>query len=213
MIQKKQPLRYKISAWSQLSKCLSNNSKSLHIVVSEFIQDSRLLGTRISVEHDEFGPLFTCLVNATGVLLSSNEKGVVPELLPSQILSELSKFGFLVTYNPITGLTSSQIEFLLTIKQLHFDKIRILSVYDEINSSKEYVVAFNSHSNGDWLNNAYSPSQSEFIHSIGEGTAFNISKINDKNNIYNWSWLYGFVANIDDVVYDFTHSLDSKGCE
>lgn len=200
------PLRYKISDWHQLTKCKSNNSNKLKIEVSDFIQDNRLNGVRISIVHSDFGPLFTCVLNATGSIVDSLQDNITFEFTPIQILSELSKYGFLVTYKPVEVLPSSQLDYLITLSQLGYDKIRILNVYSYVGSTgdksfKWYVVAFNADKNKYWLNNDYSPSDKEFVAAMKNGSAMNISGIS-KTKSWSWSWLYGYVANILDVLED-----------
>lgn len=125
-----------------------------------------------------------------------------PELTPTQILTELSKFGFLIEYSPQAHLPASQLSYLITLQGLHYDKLRILRVWDMVNNTEQsqvYVVAFKSDPNGNWLNNDYSPRRSEYLSALENGSAINISAISQEQN-YNWSWLYGFVANIEDVL-------------
>ncbi|MBQ3184625.1 MAG: hypothetical protein IJB54_01435 [Firmicutes bacterium] len=203
-------LKYKISSWKQLPKCLSNKSKYLHIRVGEYTTEE-LSGTRIVVEHEILGTLFACLVNAHGQLLSKNDEGVIFELTPGQILQELEKFGFLIVYNPISELSGNQIEFLMTINKLKYDKIRILSVWNIEHGEKqfkEYVVAFLAKDNPQWLNASYAPSYTEFVAAVSNGSAFNVSSLSECSN-YNWSWLHNFVANIDDVINDYANSSKS----
>lgn len=201
----RQPLRFRISNWSQLADCKSNNSSELFIRVTNFIQDCRLSGTRIRVEHKVFGVLFACVVNAKGGIISNQDDGhTVFELTPAQILAELAKYGFLVDYSPVKALPGDQLQYLMTLRDLHFDKLRYVSVWDIVNGQKQfisYVVAFKAEENGDWLNNGYSPSRLEYITALENGSALNVSNISASKN-YNWSWLVGFVANIDDVVRD-----------
>lgn len=198
------PLRYNISSWDQLPGCMSNNSRDLHIRVSKILNDSRLSGTVIRVEHDDFGTLFACMVSASGPLLSDNDVSIVPEMSTSAILSELAKFGFLVTYSPQTHLDGEQLQYLMTLNQLGFEKIRLLNVHmyqkDGRVKDEPIVVAFKIEKNGDWLNNGYSPYEAEFLAALKHGTAVNISAIS-KEKKFKWDWLT-YVANIDDIVKD-----------
>ena len=198
------PLRYNISSWDQLPRCMSNNSRDLHIRVSKVMNDRRLSGTVIRVEHYDFGVLFACTVDASGPLLSENGLAGVPEMSTSAILSELAKFGFLVTYEPKTHLDGEQLQYLMTLNQLGFEKIRILNVHmyqkDGRVKDEPVVVAFKIEKNGDWLNNGYSPYESEFLAALKHGTAVNISAIS-KEKKFRWDWLT-YVANINDILND-----------
>lgn len=200
------PLRYRISNWKQLSKCESNNSRDLHIVVTSFLNDKRISGTRIKVEHDLFGTMFSTIVDVHGTLVTTMDDGMIYELTTGQILEELRKWGFYVEYNPIENLSGSQLQYLMTLNNLHYDKIRILSVWDAPSGTKEFkncVVGFNSEQNGDWLNSWYSPSKTEFLDALNNGTAINISAISDTQN-YRWDWLYGWVGDINDILAENT---------
>lgn len=200
---KKIPLRYNISDWHQLKDVKSNNSRSLSISVSDFIQNEYLTGLRIQVIHDSFGVLFACMLNAQGTILNEFSENLVVEFTHKQILLELEKYGFLVTYNPRESLSGSQIEYLMSLKKLGYDKIRILNVWYIENGVKLfrwYVVAFNVDKNIDWLNNGYAPNEWEFTESLNNGSAVNISAIS-KTNCWSWSWL-DYIANIDDILED-----------
>lgn len=200
---KKTPLRYNISDWHQLKDVQSNNSRDLSISVSDFIQDNRLSGMRIQVNHKSFGVLFACLVNAQGSIISEFDENIVYELTPKQILLQLEVFGFLVTFDPKKHLSGNQINFLMTIQGLGFDKLRILNVWHFENGIKLfnwYVAAFNIKENPDWINNGYSPSEKEYTTALSNGSAMNISALS-KEKHWDWSWL-DYVANINDILED-----------
>lgn len=205
------PLQYHISSWSQLPQCLSNTSKYLHIRVGEFL-NSDIKATRITVEHDQFGILFAYLVDASGSLLCPGDDGMIKELSPEKILKELAKFGFLVTYDPVSNLKEAQIDFLKTLDKLNYDKIRTLSVWEVVNGVKQftkYIVAFLSGPNPYWLNSNYCPSKQEYNKAIQSGTAFNVSALSEAKQL-RWTWLDGFVANIEDVIRDYDNYTQTK---
>lgn len=204
MIANRMPLRYNISSWDQLPQCMSNNSRDLHIHVAKIINDERLQGTVIRVEHKHFGVLFACIVDGSGPLLTDKYFSGVVSMSTQAILLELEKFGFYVTYDPQTHLDGEQLQYLMTINQLGFDKIRILNVHMYQNDGRvkdePLVVAFKIKNNSNWLNNGYSPSESEYLSAIKQGTAINISAIS-KEKKFRWDWLT-FVANIEDILKD-----------
>ena len=167
------PLRYKISDWRQLSRCKSNMSKDLSISVTTFVQDDRLNGERIAINHTDFGTLFACVLNAKGTMVckSSNDDYTF-EFTPAQILEELRKYGFLVDYNPVESIDGSQLFTLQNLLNLGFQKIRILNVWSAPLGVKEYhtyIVAFNPYNLGDWLNAGYSPSYTEYTNALVNG--------------------------------------------
>lgn len=195
------PLRFQISDWHQLNKCVSNNSRDLTLHVTDFVQDDRLVGLRITVEHNVFGILFACLLNASGTMITEPDNYI--EFTPTKILSELARFGFYVVYNPREHLSSKQLEYLRTLDKLHYDKIRILSVNDPATLSNDvimYVIAFQVDMCPNWIYNDYVATKSEYMDALANGAAINISKISDTQS-FNWSWL-DYVANISDVLKD-----------
>lgn len=203
MVSNRTPLRYRISDWGQLDKCLSNNSRHLKIVTTVFLNDDRLNGLRIRVDHEEYGTLFACVLNAKGTMITPSEDQL-PEFTPAQVLCELKKYGFDIVYNPAKKLPGNQIEFLMTLRNLNFDKIRIMNVWDSrpgVKKFKMHIVVFNAETHIDWLNSGYSPSIQEFTEALNDGSAMNVTKVGDSSNrTYNWTFLYNFVANIDDII-------------
>ena len=205
----KTPLRYNISSWRQLPQCKSNNSKNLHLHVTDYIDNHLLMGFRISVEHSVYGILFACVLNARGDIVTYTDPNVpagnpvTHELTTKQILEELHKYGFFITYNPREHLPSSQLEYLMTLKGLHYDKLRVLHVHEYkngANQARRYLVAFKSCKHRQWLNNDYSPSLKEFTDAVVEGSATNLTEICETKQ-YRWDWL-DYVANIDDIIRD-----------
>lgn len=198
-----QPLRYQISDWHQLSQVKSNNSRDLKIIVSDFVQDNRLTGLRIQIYHKDFGVLFACITGAQGSLITENSENLIVEVTPQQILAELEKYGFLISFEPREHLPGTQLEYLMTLKELGYEKIRVLNVWhleQTVKVFKWYVVAFSIKENTNWLNNGYAASESEFINALKNGSALNISAVS-KTKRWSWSWL-DYVANIDDVLAD-----------
>lgn len=214
------PLRYQISDWRQLDKCMSNNSKKLHIKTTVFFQQRHLNGLRIRVEHEEFGDLFACVVDAKGDIVShvgSNELGdgvvqdYVHEFTTAQILSELEKYGFYITFKEPEHLSGKMLDLLMTINRLGYEKLRILDVWDSSTGTKQFkakVTCFNSEKLVDWINPAYSCSIKEYNDAINSGQAFNVTALleRDKKH-YDWTWLWNVVVNIDDVLAENTENL------
>lgn len=132
------PLKYNISDWHQLKDVKSNNSRDLYILVSDLIQNDRLTGLRIQVLHKAFGVLFACILNAQGSIVSEFNNNMTLELTTKQIIGELKKYGFLVSYNPRNHLPGNQIEYLMTLKGLGYDKLRILNVWHIENGIKNF---------------------------------------------------------------------------
>lgn len=197
------PLRYNISDWHKLSECKSNNSRLLSISVSDFINDKRLSGIRISIEHQYLGTLFAYVICAKGDIIDDIDGDYLPELSTKQLLTELAKYGFYITYNQKAHLSGTQLDYLMTLSGLGYDKLRILSTYSYINGIKQFstkVVVFNVSKNPEWLNLAYSPSELELLAALNSGSAINISAIS-RSKEFSWAWL-DYVADIQDILED-----------
>lgn len=154
------------------------------------------------MEHDRYGVLFSCIVNAKGSLISSIPEDIVHEFTTERILAELAKFGFLVTYKPFENLSGSQVTFLMTLENLKFDKIRLMSVVQSNGVDRELkVVAFNSAANPSWLHASYIVTKPEFDKALDNGSAINVTKLSGDHN-YRWDWLVNKVMNIRDILND-----------
>lgn len=198
------PLRYKIRNWHQLSNCQSNNSRDLRIEVSDYIQNPRMEGTKIDVKDSQLGTLFACIVNASGPLVTPACDDLIYEFTPSQILSELRKFGFDVEYYPGQELSGAQVEYLMTLQQLGMDRIRVLGVKskDWITGErkiKKQIVCFISMFNPRWLNNTFIATEGEFTEALNNGSAMNLTQVSATRQ-FDWTWLQGFVSNIEDIL-------------
>lgn len=195
------PLRYRISSWRQLTKAVSNNSKKLHIHVTDFVQSSRLRGLRVSVDHEDLGTLFAYVLHAAGDIVTPYQN-ISDQLSAQFLVKELARFGFLVEYAPSKTLRGSQLSFLSTLAQLRFDKIRVMSVWDSTSGVKEFsehVVVFQASAHSDWLNNGYAPSIQEYTAAVTSGSAIDIGAISQSLDL-DWSWLVGWVGNISDIL-------------
>lgn len=205
MVTNNTPLRYKISDWRQLSNCLSNNSRDLRISVTTFLQDDRLNGLRISVEHCQYGSLFSYVVGAKGRIITTYGDEMIPELTTDQILLELMKYGFYVEYIPVKNLSGNQLKYLITLNELGFDKLRLMNVWklDKTGLKKfsTQVIVFNSTGHDQWLNAGYSASQDEFNKALNGGSCVNITGVSKTRN-FDWSWLHNRVMNIADILAD-----------
>lgn len=198
------PLRFRISSWRQLTGCRSNNDPDFRIHVTDFYNNRTLRGFRIRVDHPAFGDVFCCVLHARGTAVTDVDEYGRSELSESCILAELAKFGFFIEYAHEENLSGRQIQYLMTLKQLDYDKIRIINVWSAPNGAKQWapkVVAFQSRRLGNWLNNAYSPSEREFTAALVDGVAINLTDIS-KTKQFRWDWLKEFVGNIDDILAD-----------
>lgn len=201
------PLRYNISNWMQLAECQSNNSIDLFITVKQVIDDGshRLSGTIILVQHTQYGVLFACLINSKGSLLTPDpESGIIKEFTTDEILAELNKFGFDVTFEINQHLSGEQISYLITLSGLNYDKLRKLPVYEYDSQSNkifsDYIVAFNVEQCPEWIQMDYTCSKPDFLRKLNDGVALNLTHMS-QTQLFDWTWLT-YVANIDDIIED-----------
>lgn len=197
-------LYYEIDSWGQATQCLSNSSKRLHIT-HDVVMDKGFAADVIRVEHDYYGCLFAYCVNASGDLLCEDD-GMLFELSPDQLLSELRKYGFLIQFSSRITLDSSQYKLLLTSSALGMDKLRIMYVTcDSVRSNKTpelapYLVLFNVKGLSTWLSNVKTCSKAEFNDAVASGKAINITEADGGLHGHNWSFLKDKVLDVDDLV-------------
>lgn len=190
------PLRYKISSWNQLPRCLSNTSKHLSLHVSNIFRDPILTGVRITVEHCMFGTLFATVLYPQGDLVYPKYAN---SLSDEDILKQLENFGFLVEYDPEPFLPKEQVDYLITVMHLGFDKIRILPVKFRDGHVEIKTVVFNVDKNSKWLAYPYEASYKEWETALAkDGSALNITEVSLSKQ-FDWSWL-NYVANIQDIL-------------
>lgn len=200
---KRLPLKYKISSWYQITQCLSNNSKALHLRVTDFINNPSLKGIKISVEHDTLGTLFAYVVEPEGKIVSKvDDSGFTTD----QLLRQLAVYGFLIEFAPELRLSFSQIEYLITLDKLGFDKLRRIGV--QVDPTKPIpelrIVGFNVKKLPEWLHNTYALTPDELSDALVNGYAIDITEIS-RTQKYCWDWL-DYVANITDIISDATEA-------
>ena len=203
------PLRYNISNWLQLSEGKSNNSTDLYITVKQVIDDGshRLTGIIILVNHTQYGTLFACTINSTGSLLTPDpSSGIIKEFTTDEILAELNKFGFDVTFEINQHLGGDQISYLMTLYDLGFDKLRMLEVQQLDGMYSNYLVAFNVDKCPDWIQNDFTCGRKVFLEALNNSGAMNLTDLKQTKG-FDWTWLT-YVANIEDIIEDNGYSED-----
>ena len=207
-----QLLQYKINSWDQLSQCRSNNSPDLRIRVSKYVQNQDIEGTKIEVTHPTYGTLFALTILPRGDLITNIEKDNLDTIHHDQLLNELKRYGFYVLYEESEYLPSGQVRLLKTLQGLRFDKLRLFVVHDLSDQWEDTlrVTAFNLIDHQDWLNASYSPSKKEWETAILDGTAFNVSGL-DEAKKYHWDFLYNNIEDIDKIILrNEEHEDESK---
>lgn len=204
MIDKK--LRYEIDSWDQVPQCTSNLSKHLHLTY-DIVLDRSLTGSIIRVEHDKYGCLFAYMVESSGNLLDPMSDGMMFELRTEDILLELAKYGFIISFNKdLPVLNNNQYELLCTVNGLGFDRIRVMYV-DSLSSNRTTekertarLVVFRIESLPDWLNFHKVCTSKEFDKALESGGAINLTQAKGGLKGNNWSFLIDNVLSISDLL-------------
>lgn len=208
-------LQYRISDWHQLKDCKSNTSPDLKISITDFINNDEIQGTRISINHPYYGSLFSMLVGdyCCGSLVSP----IVDDDLYARnketiginqiILNELARYGFYVFYKEEEHLPLAQVEFLKAIKTFNFDKLKLVSVFEDkdLTQTKIYLAAYNIEALPAWINAGYSPSRSEWVQAISKGYALNVSTI-CKNSEFKWDWMYNQIVDLNALLEKYENN-------
>ena len=198
-------LRYNISSWTQLTECKSNNSVDLYITVKQVIDDgsNRLTGLIILINHNQYGTLFACLVNADGTILTHDSNSeIIKEFTTDEILEVLNTFGFDVTFHIHQHLSGDQLSYLMTLSELGYDKIRRLLVDYGTTERRysEFIVAFNVAKCPNWIKNDYVCGVRPFLDALMHSGAMNLTDL-EQTKGFDWTWLT-YVADINDIIED-----------
>jgi hypothetical protein len=163
-----------------------------------------LTGVKISVVHAMFGSLFTTIVTPVGTMVwpEKNDPQTVFTLTTDQILTELYKWGFVVTYQQVQYLPADQLAYLVTLQGLGYDKIRTLTPFHYVLGQPVFttrIVAFLiAGVTADWLDNTFSPTDAYYADALSRGKVIDIGAMSSSHH-WDWTWLTT-VANIADIV-------------
>lgn len=212
MMQDLKRLRYSISNWSQATRCLSNNSKDLHISVANYLHNVDFEGQIISVVHIKYGTMFAAITNGRGYLISeTDEEGhQLPLLTTEQVLKQLEKFGFDISYEEEPNLSGEQLSFLTNLYDLGYDAVTRARVkYPKI--TRNVYIAYSSAKGVDYLTFDTLVSKADFDKSLEEGAITNIAKMDPT---LEWDWLT-YTCQIKDLLDDNSviHRIDERSPE
>lgn len=209
MTQEFQRLRYSISSWSQATKCLSNNSKDLHISVADYLHNVDFEGQIVSVVHVKYGTMFAVITNGRGYLISETDEdgNELPFLTTEETLRQLEKFGFDISYAEEPNLSGEQLTFLTNLYNIGYDAItRIRIKYPKI--TRNVYIAYDSSKGVEYLAFNTMISKAEFDASLESGAIVNISKM---DSTLEWDWLT-YTCQIKDLLDDnsVVRSIDER---
>lgn len=205
-------LRYEIDSWDQITGCQSNNSPKLHLTYDVALGRS-LSGQIIRVEHDDYGCLFSYVVEAIGVDVSCSANGTVFQLTTDELLMELEKYGFIVKFSKCLQISDAQYQLLMSSQLLGMSKIRIMYVDmadkpampDECYERKPYLVMFKTDKLPMWLSNGKVCSKKEFANALANGYAVNLTECEGGLHGNDWSFLTDKVLNVSDILEKVNH--------
>lgn len=205
-------LRYEIDSWDQITGCQSNNSPKLHLTYDVALGRS-LSGQIIRVEHDDYGCLFSYVVEASGVDVSCSSNGAVFQLTTDELLMELEKYGFIVKFSTCLQISDAQYQLLMSSQLLGMSKIRIMYVdmtekrnrFDDNYERKPYLVMFKTDKLPMWLSNGKVCSKQEFEDALAKGHAVNLSECEGGLHGNDWSFLTDKVLNVCDILKKVNH--------
>ena len=205
-------LRYEIDSWDEITGCQSNNSPKLHLTYDIALGRS-LSGQIIRVEHDDYGCLFSYVVEASGVDVSCAPNGTVFQLTTDELLMELQKYGFIVKFSKCLQLSDAQYQLLMSSQLLGMSKIRIMYVdmtekrnrFDDDYERKPYLVMFKTDKLPMWLSNGKVCSKQEFEDALAKGYAVNLTECEGGLHGNDWSFLTDKVLNVSDILKKVNH--------
>lgn len=205
-------LRYEIDSWDEITGCQSNNSPKLHLTYDVALGRS-LSGQIIRVEHDDYGCLFSYVVEASGVDVSCAPNGTVFQLTTDELLMELEKYGFIVKFSKCLQLSNAQYQLLMSSQLLGMSKIRIMYVdmttkrnrFDDDYERKPYLVMFKTDKLPMWLSNGKVCSKQEFEDALAKGYAVNLTECEGGLHGNDWSFLTDKVLNVTDILKKVNH--------
>ena len=198
-----QLLRYQISNWNQIVDCLSNNSRNLYITLSKVIDRPTISGQIIKVRHSKYGTLFAAILNGHGKLLNNctEDNLPLPFMSTEEILTELQRFGFYITYDVKCHLPDNILDFLTTVDNLGYDKITkvcLETTFD--NSSRLWLpttIVMKSQFNDDLLTYGCKVTRKVFNKKLTDNVIMNIQNEPDMK----WDWVK-YIANIEDILLE-----------
>ena len=205
-------LRYEIDSWDQITGCQSNNSPKLHLTYDVALGRS-LSGQIIRVEHDDYGCLFSYVVEASGIDVSCASNGTVFQLTTDELLMELQKYGFIVKFSKCLQISDAQYQLLMSSQLLGMSKIRIMYVdmtekrnrFDDDYERKPYLVMFKTDKLPMWLSNGKVCSKQEFEDALAKGYAVNLTECEGGLHGNDWSFLTDKVLNVSDILKKVNH--------
>lgn len=173
----------------------------MSLSLSKFLEGNRLRGFGIKVVDANCGVLFSALIEGTGVLITDlDEDGnYIPFLTTDEILKQLMKFGFYITYNERRHLPEETFDYLAKLQDLGYDKITrvALESIDKIGNRiwRPIIIVMKSEFNTDLLIYDCKVTRKSFNQKLTDNVIMNITF---ECNAH-WDWVT-YTANISDIL-------------
>lgn len=142
------------------------------------------------------------MIKGSGTLISKNDEDgrALPFLTTDQILEQLAKFGFIITYDVKSNLPGNIISYLSMLYDLGFDKITRVCVEDHVVDGVMYyrpttIVMKTELGNDDLLTFECRVASQKFRDKLVANSIMNVS--NEPG--MTWDWLK-YMANISDIL-------------
>lgn len=196
-------LHYRISDWSQVTECLSNNSNSLYLSYIKLKDINRLEGHVIQVNHTTLGTLFAAMIDGNGMLIDNQtESGYhLPFMSTKDILTQVARFGFYIEYCEKKHLPDKTLVFLFNLMKLNYDRItkvllQTTNRYEEIIWSPTILVFKSCSDNTDLITYGSKLSRAKYIEKVNKNTVLNVTAEDIR-----WDWVDS-MYNLSDIVND-----------
>lgn len=205
MVLQNKNLHYQISDWTQVTKCLSNNSRNLSLSLIRVKAAGTLEGLVIQVNHTELGTLFAAMIDGSGLLITpEDETGcVIPFMTTDEILIQLSKFGFYIEYNQKENLPGPVLDFFQHWMEMGYDRITrvLLQSKDRFGNTiwKDSIVIFKDCvENLDLISYGEKLSRNKYIQKVDANTIQNVTDAG-----FRWDWVDS-VYRLEDIMNENT---------
>ena len=160
-----------------------------------------LNGMVVSVSHPNYGVLFAAMIEGSGILITDvDEEGIdIPFLTTEEILRQLMKFGFYITYDVKDNLPIDVFVFLAKLEDLGYDKItRIALESYDVSGNKLWlptIIVMKSEFNPDLLTFDCKVTKKAFQAKLSEASIINVT--HEPGMV--WDWVT-YIANISDLL-------------
>lgn len=162
------------------------------------------------MNHSTLGTLFAAMIEGSGQLITQEDEegNDLPFLTTDQILEQIMKFGFYVTFDVKSNLPGDTISFLATIDNLGYDKITKV-LLQETNEEgqiiwKPNIIIFKTvPENKDLISYGTKLSRAKYVEKVTAGTVMNVTHELE----HSWDWVTS-LFNIADILDENIDPVD-----